>query len=65
MPVIRRTRKEIQASGGRVDRAKLAAATDEEIDKQISADPDTAPDQSGRLDFRRIYGPPIPDTSRK
>jgi len=61
MPIVRRTRKEIQASGGRVDRAKLAATTDEEIDKQISADPDTAPDQSDRLDFKRVYAPPIPD----
>jgi len=61
MPIIRRTREEIQASRGHVDRAKLAATTDEDIQEQISADPDTPPDQSGRLDFKRVRVPSTPD----
>lgn len=43
MPIVRRTRAEIDLSKVKVDWAKVRATTDEEIEAQIAADPDTAP----------------------
>ena len=46
---------------GRVDMARVLSTTDEEIDAQIAADPDLAPDMSDVTDWERVYNPPLPD----
>ena len=43
MPIVRRTRAEIDRKKLKVDWSKVDNITDEEIDAQIAADPDTSP----------------------
>ncbi len=55
MSIIRRTRTEIRKrGGGQVDWARVKSATDEEIDKMIASDADTAPDMARSRDWRRF-----------
>ena len=61
MSIVRRTRKEIEESFDleRFDWSKADAATDEEIDRMIAEDPDTAPDMSDAdLARARLVVPP-------
>jgi putative transcriptional regulator len=44
-----------------VDLERVRATTDRDIEAQIAEDPDTAPDQSSKTDFRRVFNPPVPD----
>jgi putative transcriptional regulator len=44
MPIVRKSLAQIHAErGGRVDREKVRATTDEQIERQIADDPETAP----------------------
>ena len=62
MSTVRRTRTEIrQRGGGRVDWARVRSATDEDIDKMIASDSETAPDMSRGRDWRRVLKPRVPD----
>jgi putative transcriptional regulator len=61
MPTVRRTRKEIEESFDleRFDWSRVDGATDEEIDRMIAEDPDTAPDMSDAdLTRARLVVPP-------
>jgi putative transcriptional regulator len=44
MAIIRKTLDEIRAAKPKVDRAKIDATTDEDIARQITENPDTAPE---------------------
>jgi putative transcriptional regulator len=46
---------------GRIDRARLRATTDEEIARQIAADPDLAPDMGDVTEWKLVYNPPLPN----
>lgn len=62
MNTVRRTRAEIhKRGGGRVDWARVKAASDEDIDKMIASDADTAPDMAQGRDWRRVLKPQVPD----
>lgn len=62
MTIIRRTRNEIRKrGGGQVDWKRVRSTTDEDIDKMIESDRDTAPDMSKGRDWRRVLTPRIPD----
>jgi len=62
MSTVGRTRSEIRKrGGGRVDWARVKGATDEDIDKMIAADADTAPDMARLRDWRRVLKPHVPD----
>lgn len=55
MTIVRKTLARIRhEGGGTVDRARVARTTDREIDRQIAADPDVAPDVG-------TLGRPLPD----
>jgi putative transcriptional regulator len=61
MSIVRRTRKQIEESFdlARFDWSKVDAATDEDIDRMIAEDPDTAPDMSAAdLSRARLVVPP-------
>ena len=61
MATTRRTRAEIRKrGGGRVDWARVKA-TDDDIDKMIASDADTAPDMARGRDWRRVLVPRAPD----
>lgn len=60
MPIVRRTLSEIMKSKPQVDLKRIRSFTDEDIDKMIASDPDTAPDMSN-LDWRRVITPKLPD----
>lgn len=58
----RRTRTEIRKrGGGRVDWLRVKGATDEDIDKMIASDAETAPDMARGRDWRRVLVPRVPD----
>lgn len=62
MTIIRRTRNEIRKrGGGQVDWERVRSTTDEDIDKMIESDRDTAPDMSKGRDWRRVISPRLPD----
>jgi putative transcriptional regulator len=62
MTIVRRTRSEIRKrGGGRIDWERVRRATDEDINKMITSDPDTAPDMSKKRDWRRVLTPRVPD----
>jgi putative transcriptional regulator len=62
MSTVRRTRTEIRKrGGGRVDWARVKGATDEDIEKMIAADTETAPDMTRARDWRRVLKPRVPD----
>ncbi len=62
MTIVKRTRSEIRKrGGGRVDWERIRKTTDQDIDKMIASDPDTAPDMSKERDWRRMLTPRIPD----
>ncbi|MGH6914049.1 MAG: helix-turn-helix domain-containing protein [Geminicoccales bacterium] len=62
MTIVVHSLKEIhEQGGGVVDEERLRRTTDEDIDRMIAEDPDTAPDMSGRDGWRRVYNPPLPD----
>lgn len=46
---------------GRVDSERLRATTDEDIDRQIAADPDTAPRIDDLSGWKVVRNPPVPD----
>ena len=50
-----------RSGGGRVDWERLDQTTDEDIDKMIAQDPDTAPDLSKHRDWRKVITPQLPD----
>jgi putative transcriptional regulator len=61
MSIVRRTRKQIEKSFdlGHFDWSKFDVATDEDIDRMIAEDPDTAPDVSNAdLALARLVVPP-------
>ena len=62
MTTAKRTRAEIRKrGGGRVDWARVKGATDDDIDKMIASDPDTAPNMARSRDWRRVLTPRVPD----
>jgi putative transcriptional regulator len=62
MSTARRTRTEIQKrGGGRVDWSRVRSATDEDIDRMIATDAETAPDMARGRDWRRVLTPRVPD----
>ena len=62
MTTIRRSLAEIRKrGGGKIDWARVDATTDEDIQKMIEADPDTAPDLSAKRDWRQVISPQVPD----
>ena len=62
MTTAKRTRAEIRKrGGGRVDWARVKGATDDDIDKMIESDDDTAPDMVRGRDWRRVLTPRVPD----
>jgi putative transcriptional regulator len=55
------------AAAGRVDWERMRATTDEEIARQIAADPDTAPDTANTADaagWQVVRRPAVPDVRR-
>lgn len=64
MPTVKRVAADQLAAAGRVDRARLRATTDEEIARQIAADPETAPDMADEAGWRVVRRPPVPDVRR-
>jgi putative transcriptional regulator len=62
MSIVKRTQTEIRRrGGGQIDWQRVRTATDDDIDKMIAADSDTAPDMSRARDWRRVISPQIPD----
>ena len=62
MSTVRRTRTEIRKrGGGQVDWARVRSATDEDVDKMIASDAETAPDMARGRDWRRVLKPRVPD----
>src|ERR1700731_2693730 len=61
MTTVRRTRTEIRRRGGQVDWARVKSTTDEDIDRMIAADGETAPDMAPRRNWRRVLKPQVPD----
>jgi putative transcriptional regulator len=62
MATTKLTRAEIRKrGGGRVAWARVKATTDDDIDKMIASDADTAPDMARRRDWRRVLVPRAPD----
>jgi putative transcriptional regulator len=62
MTTAKRTRTEIRKrGGGHVDWARVKGTTDDDIDKMIASDADTAPDMARGRDWRRMLVPRIPD----
>lgn len=61
MSIVTRSAQEIRTRRGRVDLKRVRETTDEAIEAQIANDLETAPDQSSKTDFRRVYNPPVPD----
>ncbi len=62
MSTVRRTRTEIRKrGGGQVDWARVRSATDEDIDKMIASDSETAPDMARGRDWRRVLKPRVPN----
>ena len=62
MTTARRTLSDIKHSGGgRVDWERLDKTTDDDIDRMIAQDPDTAPDLSRNRDWRKVITPHAPD----
>lgn len=62
MSTVRRTRTEIRKrGGGQVDWARVRSATDEDIDKMMASDAETAPDMARGRDWRRVLKPRVPD----
>ena len=46
---------------GKVDWERLRATTDEDIDRQVAEDPDTAPRAEDLTGWKVVRNPPIPD----
>jgi len=62
MTIVRRTRSEIRKrGGGRIDWERVRRTNDEDINKMIASDPDTAPDMSKKRDWRHVLTPQVPD----
>jgi putative transcriptional regulator len=62
MTTIRRSLAEIRRrGGGKVDWERVDATTDEDIQRMIESDPDTAPDLSVNRDWRKVITPKVPD----
>ncbi len=62
MSIVRRTRAEIiRSGGGQVDWEKIRNTTDEDIDRQIAEDPDTAPDITTMPGPYRLVDSAAPD----
>jgi putative transcriptional regulator len=65
MTIIRRSLAEIlRRGGGQIDRARVDATTDEDIDAMIASDPDTAPNMSINRDWRKVINPRVPDVRK-
>jgi putative transcriptional regulator len=67
VPSIKRLAADELARVGRVDRQRVRATTDEEIARQIAADPDTAPDLADVADeasWQVVRRPALPDVRR-
>ena len=62
MGTVRRSLSEIRKrGGGRVDWARVDATTEEDIQKMIESDPDTAPNMGVGRDWRRVITPRVPN----
>jgi putative transcriptional regulator len=61
MSIVTRSAQEIRTRKGRVDLKRVRETTNKAIEVQIADDIETAPDQSSKTDFRRVYNPPVPD----
>jgi putative transcriptional regulator len=61
MTIVRRTPNQIRRSGGCVDWERVRNTTDEDIQRMIENDPDTAPDMSKERDWRKVLIPQVPD----
>ncbi len=62
MATVRRSLSEIRKrGGGQVDWARVDATTEEDIQKMIESDPDTAPNMGVGRDWRRVITPQSPN----
>jgi putative transcriptional regulator len=52
------------AAAGRVDWERVRATPDEEIARQIAADPETAPNMANETDWHVVRRPAVPDVRR-
>ncbi len=60
--MVRRSLAETRKRGsGKVDWERVDATTDEDIQRMIESDPDTAPDLSANRDWRKVITPNVPD----
>jgi len=60
--MVRRSLAEIRKRGsGKVDWERVDATTDEDIQRMIDSDPDTAPALSVNRDWRKVITPYVPD----
>ena len=64
MPTPKRLGTDPPAASGRVDLRRARATTDEEIERQIAADPDVAPDMADETNWQVIRRPSVPDVRR-
>jgi len=64
MPIVRRTLGEIIRSKPEADWDRIRNTTDEEIDAMIASDPDTAPEMTLDLDWRKVITPRVPDVRK-
>ena len=61
MTTVVRTLKEALERGGTIDKSRLRQMTDDDIDRMIAEDPDTAPVAGDLPAWRRVYHPPLAD----
>lgn len=62
MTTVRRSLDEIRRrGGGKVDWERVDATTEEDIQKMIESDPDTAPDMAVNRDWRKVITPRVPN----
>jgi putative transcriptional regulator len=61
MPTTRRSQTQVHKDRGRVDIKRVRSATNKDIARWISEDPDTAPELPRRAKLRLIHNPPLPD----
>jgi len=62
MTIVRRSLGEIRKrGGGKVDWKRVDATTEEDIQRMIESDPDTAPDIALSRDWRKVITPHVPD----
>jgi putative transcriptional regulator len=61
MTIVRRSLREIIKSKPKADLHRIRDTTDAEIDAMIASDPDTPPEMTLDLDWRKVISPHVPD----